>query len=313
MTVRRFIAGAVAFFVAVISVAVPTMAQQSSGLQISPTRTELTVEPGSSVSFDIDLKNVTQGTIDAKVTVDDFLPAEDGSPRILTNQDEPQAQSIKPFVKPIDDIRLEAGNSTKATFSAEVPAGQAAGAYYGVVRFQALPGTDDNGQGGGQVALSASVGHIVLIQVPGNVTEKLQLISVKAEKNGKTSNIFAAVPDKVRLDIKNTGNSFVKPFGTVTVSKGGKDLYTYQLNNEDVKANVIPNTNRVFKNDIKDVKGFGKFTITANVTYGNGGEILTQKATFWVVPVWLAVAVGLAIVVIVLAVLIATRRMKKRR
>lgn len=287
--------------------------QQSSGLQVSPTRSELTVDAGSSVSFEVDIKNVTQGEIVTKVSVDDFIPNDDGSPKIYPNSDEKHANSIKDFIKNLTPSTIAPGVTTKLNLTAEVPAGQAPGAYYGVVRFQAVPSDSSNTTGGGQVALSASVGHIVLIQVPGNITEKLQLVSVKVDRNDKIGTLFSNVPTESQITIKNTGNSFLKPFGSVSVEKNGKQVYSYQINNEDTKANVIPSSQRVFKHELKDLKGFGRYKLIANVTYGNGGDVLTQQVTFWVIPVWLAAIIAIAVLVLVGAVLYVIRRIKNRR
>ncbi len=69
----------------------------------------------------------------------------------------------------------------------------------------------------------------------------------------------------------------------------------------------------IFKDAIKNVKTPGRYTLIANVSYGNGGEIIVVKSAFWYLPVWV-----LFIIVILLAALIALcyilyRRLSRRQ
>ncbi len=66
------------------------------------------------------------------------------------------------------------------------------GAYYGLIRFNAVPKdvADLGSSGTTQVALNASVAPLVLIQVPGNIKESIEIVTVKAEASGKSSSFF---------------------------------------------------------------------------------------------------------------------------
>jgi hypothetical protein len=144
----------------------------------------------------------------------------------------------------------------------------------------------------------------------------MQLVSVVAgrkDKDGKltTGSVFSNVPTQVQISLRNTGNSILKPFGNITVEKGGKQVANIQLNNADVKANLLPNSNRVFTEELKDLKGYGRFTITVNAAYGNGGDILTQKLTVWVVPVWLAGAIGAGVLAVAGVVFFMVRKFRR--
>lgn len=288
-----------------------------SGLQLSPTRTELTIEPGDSETFEIQLTNVTQGNLTASPTIYDFTPKDDGSPQILAaDNNDNNSISIKKFFGDLANTRLGADEKKTITLTASVPKGQAAGSYYGIILFNALTGEQQETQAsGGQVALSAGIGHIVLIQVPGDVTDKLQLVRVvagrKVDDNVTTGSILSNVPNQVQITVKNTGNSILKPFGNILVEKGGKQVANVQINNADVKGNVLPNSNRIFTEEIKDLKGFGRYTLTVNVAYGNGGDVLTQKLNVWVIPAWLAISVGAGAIAVVGLVIFMVRKFRR--
>lgn len=292
-------------------------AQGGSGLQLSPTRTELTIEPGESETFDIQISNVTSGAITASPTVFDFTPQDDGSPKILPADSAGNNNvSVKPFLQNLSNTTLGANDKSTVSITASVPKGQAAGSYYGIILFNALTGEQQETKAsGGQVALSAGVGHIVLIQVPGDVTDKLQLVRVVAGRkvNDKitSGSILSDVPNQVQITVKNTGNSILKPFGNILVEKGGKQVANVQINNADVKGNVLPNSERIFTEELKDLKGFGRYNLTVNVAYGNGGDVLTQKLNIWVIPAWLAISVGVGALAIIGVVIFMIRKFRR--
>jgi hypothetical protein len=146
--------------------------------------------------------------------------------------------------------------------------------------------------------LTASVGSIVLITVPGNLREQVQVNGLKVYRGARSGTFFIKPPTSIGITISNFGNGFVKPFGTVEVHDVfNKTIATYQFNNPKQPGNVLPNSQRTFQNNIKGVNKIGRYTVLASVSYGNGSQVLTLKKNFWYVPLWL--------VVILLAILAA--------
>lgn len=297
----------------------PAGAQSSpaSGLRISPTRAEVTVEQSQSASATFNIKNVTGGKITMKAKLNDFEPQDDGAPRPL-REDETNAASLKKFIVMPEDIVLDADQAADVVIPIAVPAGQAPGAYYGVVLFQGVPLTDGNSPG--QVSLTGSVGGIILVNVPGEIKESMQLVSVRAGRitpgenaEVRLSNVFAQPFDRIQIRVKNTGNSFLKPFGKITVTDWrGNDVYSYELNNTDPKANVLPASQRVFTNEIKGVKLPGRYTVAAGIAYGAGGDVLIQKITVWYLPIWTVVLAFVVIGIVVFGVMRLFKRAPRR-
>ncbi len=294
----------------------PTAQESASGLQISPTRSELTVNPGKSENITISVKNITRGDITAKAEINDFVADNDtGTPRLLTNETEPAATSIKLFLGAIPDINLKVGETKTVVLHVNVPPDQPAGGYYGVIRFKAFPADNAANSGGGEhVALTASVGHIVLVQVPGKVTEKLEAINLSAEYHKNPSNFFIHPADSMRVEVKNVGGTFIKPFGNVVIKdRKGHVVYQYELNATDPRGNVLPKSTRVFRDSIKNIASFGHYTAVASISYGNGGDVLALKTSFWVVPLWMLIVAIVVLALIVLAILFLYRRLRKHR
>ncbi len=295
--------------------AAPAIAQQAngSGLSISPTRTELSIKPGQAGTVSITLKNVTKGAVNAKALVNDFeADNETGEPKLITDDTKQSAASIRNFLLGLDDIPLKAGEQKDIIIPVQIPSDASPGAYYGVIRYQAVPVTEGS-QGAGQVALTASVGSLVLIEVPGNITEKIQLTSVKAYLNGNSGTIFTKKPTDVGIHIKNLGNSFAKPFGQVQIQNmSGKQVYAYELNNSTPRGNILPKAERTFNDNLKGISAPGRYKIVANISYGSGGEVLNYTSTFWYLPVWLLILIAALVLVLVGAAFYLFRRYDSR-
>lgn len=303
-----------------VFIAIPAMAQDQggSGLSISPTRTELSIEPGQTGKVNISLKNVSGTDVVARVTVNDFeSDNETGEPKLLADNSKPTAASIRNFLSGLTDVELKNDEKKDIELGLQVPTNAVPGAYYGVIRYTAVP--VNRAADPGQVALTASVGTLVLIEVPGNITEQIQIRSLRVLQDDKSGSFFFKSPNKIAIEVKNTGNSFSKPFGKVNVTKsGGKEVFSYELNNTDPKSNILPASSRTFTNAVENVKTPGRYTVTANISHGRGGEVITQRFSFWYVPTWLLVALlaGLMLVVAGAFVLYRKRfsgRASKRR
>lgn len=297
----------------------PRVSAQSpgaSGLSVSPTRNEITLKPSEEQSFTITLKNITSGPVTATPEVNDFeADNATGNPKIIKSNT-PLSTSIKPFITDLDSVPLNVNEQKNVIISAKAPKDASPGAYYGLISYKSVP-AGSQAPAPGSVALSATVSTIVLITVPGNITDSVQLksVNVYADNKSKTGGtLFTKPPQQAGVEIRNLGNGFAKPFGKVVVKNMlGKEVYTYEINNTDPRANVLPKSTRTFRNDIKNVSRPGRYTVTANVSFGSGSTILVSSKSFWYMPWWL-IAVVLALIVL-LAVLtyLALRRWRGRR
>lgn len=313
LKIRKLLAGLTAL-VLLASAAPFAQAQTTttgSGLSISPTVSEYSIKPGASASLNITLKNVTVDDVVAKGIVNDFQSdGVTGNPKIITDPKVISPNSIKRFVNNLDDVPLQKGQQKNVILSLDVPKDASPGAYYGIVRYQAIP-AGTNAPAPGQVALTASVGTVVLLTVPGNIRERVQLTAVHAYRGARDSSFFFTRPDKIGVEIKNFGNGFVKPFGTVEIQNTfGKAVGSYQFNNPKQPGNILPSSSRTFVNNISSIKQPGRYKITANVSYGSGSQVLSVSKTIWYVPAWMAIVTLLVILILAFLVVKAYRRYK---
>ncbi|HEY5549651.1 MAG TPA: hypothetical protein VIK37_00365 [Candidatus Saccharimonadales bacterium] len=282
--------------------------QTGSGLSISPVLSEFTLKPGQADKLDINLKNITLNKITAQASVADFeSDGVSGNPKIIAEPNHISPNSIRKFVLGLEDVPLDVGQQKKVTLAIQIPGDAAPGAYFGIIRYKAIP-AGETAPGPGEVSLSASVGTIVLISVPGNLREQVQLTALHVYRGDRKGTLFFERPTKIGVELRNLGNGFVKPFGSVEIrNMAGNEVYTYQLNNTNPRASILPSSNRIFENNIKNVGAIGRYTVTASVSYGSGSQVLTLKKTFWYIPLWLTATITAVLVLLVLLVFRAYR------
>jgi hypothetical protein len=274
--------------------------QESGGnaLRISPLRPELTIERGKAETVEIEITNLSNVDIIAKVFLNDFeADGNTGNPKLIVDQNTPRnANSLADYIIGLEDQELKAGETKGVQVTVQIPEQASPGAYYGAVRFTSTP-KDTNNDDGFQVALNASVSSLLLVEVPGEINEKIEISTVKAYIDDKAGSLFVKRPNKVGIEIKNLGNSFSKPFGKVEIKNMfGKVVHSYELNDTvPQRGNILPNSSRLFKDDLSGIKFPGKYTISSGISYGRGGEILYVTGSFWFLPLWFILAIILLV------------------
>lgn len=272
-----------------------------NGFRVSPVRSEFTIEKGRSETMTVTVENPTDSNVVAKAIVNDFVASdkEDGEPRLILDENAPRPRnSFKNLVGTIPDTPLGPRQKKDIKVTINVDEGANAGGYYGAVRF--LPGGT---AGSGNVGLTASVGTIVLVKVPGNLTEKLSLVQLSAGQKSQPKSFLTGGDVAVITRLKNVGDIHVQPFGKVQVKNMfGKVVKEYELNSTDPRANILPDSTRRFEDAVaKPGRGwFGRYTITANIGYSQGsGDLISSSSTFWYLPLWFIIV--LVVVIFALA------------
>ena len=272
----------------------PTPNAYGEGLQISPAVKELQAYPGQSATMKITLKNVANQELIARPEVDDFgASGETGQPKIFPAGEDSGRFSLRTWVQSIGDIRIGPNQVKDINITIHVPANAEPGGHYGVIRFTALP---PSLQGTG-VALSASIGTLVLMKVPGNVTESLKYAEFfTANSKGNKASLFQSAPVGFVERIQNTGTVHERPKGHLII----KNMFGKQV--ADIAVNstggaVLPDSVRRYDESFNKKGLLGRYTATANLVYSNGKVLESNVVAFWVVPV-VPVLVILAILIL---------------
>ncbi len=315
--VTSLVAGAILFGGSAYAATSPQAANTNgngNGLKISPVRTDITIDKGTSRTVSMTVENITGFQVTVRGVTNDFVPSTDesGEPRIILDDTQrAPGNSFKSLISSIPTLTLNPNERKEVKVTLSVPASAASGGYYGAVRFS--PG---NGENDKNVALTASVGSIFLVRVPGEITEKLSVESFtvahaayddkgKITKMDKSASLFSSGPIALQTRFRNFGNIHVQPFGKIYIKNfSGKIVETIEINNAQPRGSVLPQSIRKFDIPVKNQKFFGKYTAEASFGYGTNGELLLAKKTFYVIPYKL---IGVVIAVILFAIFVLPR------
>lgn len=272
--------------------------ESGQALEIAPPVLNLTGNPGQVLKTQISLRDVSSGALLVTGEVNDFTASgEDGTPKIIMEEGEPNPYSLKSWVAPLPKLLLEPRQIENLPVTIRIPANAAPGGYYGVVRFTATA-PELEGQG---VSLSASLGALILLRVNGDVKEGMNIEEFSiATTGGTVKTMFESTPLMFIERIKNTGNIHEQPSGQVIIT----DMFGKKIAGVNVNLpprNVLPQTIRKFEQTLdKSVLGnkrlFGKYTATLTLTYGDKKQTVTSTKTFWVIPYTL-IGVGIAVII----------------
>lgn len=294
-----------------VAVADTKSTSNSDGMKISPVRTDLIINPGQSKTVTVSITNVTQTDGVYSIVTNDFQAKdESGAPSLLLNGDVNQSHGLKSYMTTPKTVAVAAGQQKDVNVSITMPSNVAGGGYYGAVRFVPTTGP----QGNSNVSLSGSVASLILVSVPGDVTENMQIASFGATQGDNLGNrsLFTNNKDlKASVRFRNAGNIQEQPFGKILLKKGSKTISTYEINNTEPRGNVLPDSIRRFDVPLKGVGTFGKYTLVGNFGYGTNGQLLSATSTFYVIPLALIV-VFVVIVVLLLALIFGAPRAMKR-
>ncbi len=283
-----------------VTLAVQSSQQEETGqaLEIAPPVLTLTGDPGQTLNTQISLRDVSSGALLVTGTVNDFTAGgEDGTPKIITDENEPNPYSIKSWIDPLPKLLLEPRQIENLPVTIRIPADAAPGGYFGVVRFTATaPELDSQG-----VSLSASLGALIFIRVNGEAKRSMAIEEFSvATPGGTIKSMFESTPLVFVERIKNNGNIYEQPKGQIIIKDMfGKTIAGVNVNLDE--RNVLPQSIRKFEQTLdKSVLGnkrlFGKYTATLTMTYGDKKQTVTSAKTFWVIPYTL---IGVGIVLLI--------------
>lgn len=288
----------------------PNPSNAGQALEIAPPVLNLIADPGQTIRTQISLRDVSDNRLIVQGQINDFVAnGEDGTPKLLLGEGESSPYSMKSWIQPLAVLNLKPKQIENLPITIRVPANAAPGGYFAVVRFTATaPELDNTG-----VALSASLGALVLVRVKGAAKESMAIeqFSVTTTK-GATPKVFEAAPLTFVERIKNNGNVHEQPSGQVTITDMfGKKIAAVNVNLPP--RNVLPGSIRRFEQKLdKSVIGnmvlFGRYTANLKVTYGDNKQVITDKISFWVIPYKL---IGFAILGLIIAFFVLRNIIRK--
>lgn len=288
----------------------PSASAQSSSLSTTP-RKDYVIEPGKTVDDKFSVRNLdTTNDLTLYLQVVDFTYSDDtGAAKFLLDQDaDPTPWSLKKNITVPATITIPKGESKSIDLSVKMPTNIGGGGYYSAILYST------SAPSGGNLGLAASVATLVFVTIPGDAQEDLKIEKFGAYNQTKKAYNYIALnePNVLAYTLKNNGNVFEAPVGTITLkSMFGQE---YKIDNINPNKNLaLIGQSRTFQACIKtaaqkvDFQGStteasacvspglwpGLYTASIDVFYGQNGNItkeVNKTMHFWYLPLWFIIA-----------------------
>lgn len=196
----------------VAQVATPGAAPEPPSFLLEPVGQDgsyftLTMEPGSSKELTVALGNAGKSPVAALTYVSDAYSLVNGGFGVKTADDPPTGPTTW-IDYPSETIDLAPGDRTERTFTVSVPADAAPGQYISGLSIQTADSIAVGDSNMLRQIIKKSVA--VFIVVPGPEAPSLEIGEARLDQTGPASTLS--------VDIRNTGNVFLNPEGTVEVT-----------------------------------------------------------------------------------------------
>jgi hypothetical protein len=276
--------------------------ESADALTLSPPSMEFNLAPGQTISQKVRLYNDESKALTVVSSVANFTAqGETGEP---TFDLKAAPTDLAAWINvPSDQIIISPNDKIDVNVVITAPANAEPGGHYASVFFGPSPVSESDDK---QVNIKSLLGTLIIVRVSGNVREAATVAQFSA---GDNKSFYSRLPIDFFLRLRNTGNVHVRPEGTIKIKSLFGTTTTLVVN--DTKGAVLPETIRRFdalwsKNDTvgntgnffqeigQEWKnfGFGSYTVTANLTYGQESQRLSASLKIFILP-WRLLLVGL--------------------
>ncbi len=283
---------------------------KANALTISPSRLEISGNPGQTLSENMFLINERSDTETLYSSYANFeAQGESGEPAFVTATDD-----LGTWMSTEPTITLKPGESISVPFTVTIPKNATPGGHFAVIFW----GNGASQPGG--VGVGAKTGLLVLLSVSGNVKENAGFL------NFNTLNKqfwYSTLPVSFEYRFSNSGGDRIEPIGQITI-RDTVFLPAQVLDANPSAGNILPSSTRRYQVDwinyarpnnyVAPTNAWKKFwsnvsyqwmnfavglySAHLNVTYGAKGGHASSTVFFFVFP-WQLVLVMLIVAIII--------------
>lgn len=270
------------FFGAVLAsflICTPVFAQES-GIKLIPATIEKLADPGTVLSEEIKITNISGEDKEYFIYKRDIIGVEDGGVPIFAEEGaERTGYEITEWVSiPTEPIQVKADETFILPITVMVPENASPGSHFGGV-FVSLEPPKMRQMGAG---VGYEVATILSIRISGDVTDDARVRSFSTDK------LFYSTKDvNFAAKIENQGNILIRPRGPLEIKSmlgGSSDVTTVN----DALAGVFPGTVREMTFSWNDEGiGFGRYEAILALSYDgeDGQKTIDASVVFWVFPI----------------------------
>lgn len=285
-------------------------AQTNLALTVSPTKQNISIDPGGTESTYVTFFNQSDLPIAGNIKVVDFIVKDKtGTTYLLEGESFPTKYSASSWITTnADRAVIAAGSSFKVQIKIKAPDNAAPGGRYAAVYFEptgTLPNTKSFiVQKEGQQAVTPRLAALLNIKVNGPIIEDAVLDRFEVAK------FLEYGPVDIKAEILNNGSYHITPKGNITLTNWqGKIVDQYNLE----EKNIFPERSRVYEASLGSKIMIGKYKVSFIVIYGDANQVISADKILWVFPWKLALAITLAIIIVILLAILVTKKIKERQ
>ncbi len=264
-------------------------AQESLSVTITPPLFQLTVGPGESWTSNIRVVNNNSYAVTYGAQVVDFeSQGESGQgkfvPLIESFTNEPKrTDSLGAWIAiSKEPITIQAGESAQVEFTVQVPENADPGGHYAAIMVGPYKGSDS--EAGSHMKVSSFVTSLLFVRIRGEIIESGRIREFTTD-----SSLYQRPEAKFALRFENTGNTHLRPQGSITLyNMWGKERGQVLINENSNFGNVLPRSVRKFEfswSGEQNLLDIGRYSAIVTLGYGDDGKQSTSATTyFWVIP-----------------------------
>ncbi|CAN5412886.1 hypothetical protein BH10PAT4_BH10PAT4_1000 [soil metagenome] len=263
----------------------------TKGLTVSPLRTEITVDPGTSQDQTLTLKNTNDRPISVRLTAEEFSVINQQYDYAFNTE----TQLIKWVTFTPDTLDIAVGETKKATFRIGVPLTAEPGGRYLSLFASTKTGTSSDGAESLQ-----RVASLVYITVNGDVSRSGNLVSLNAPW-------ITTGPNSWSIALQNTGTTHYHSRYNVVIQSlfGGNDVAGM-----NGSALILPGTVRLVSDALPLPPGPGIYKAIYTIGLGDTPARVETRYLIYLPPV--AIIVSLFSLILITS-LISEYRSRKRK
>jgi hypothetical protein len=276
--------------IAFIAVAILLPLRALHATVVSPVEFDFDIAAGGSKEASVLVRNNTQETQTYSLSAMNFVPTgENGAQEYVRETSPTGLASWIVLARP--SVTLPAGEQVQFPFLISVPANAVPGGHYATLFFSRAPAQ------GGSVGVVEKTGVLLLVRVTGEIHEEASIESFRLIEGSSLSSL----PADFELRISNRGSTHLRPTGEITIRNMFGNIVA-KLPISPADAAILPASTRRFegswvKTTARADGGFwdgvsdewnnfslGRYSASANVSYGTQGQHLETSVSFWVFP-----------------------------
>jgi len=289
-------------------------------LAISPPVLEYHAKPGDALIDAVRVFNDQAKALTLYVSAVNAIDSGDelGTPTFYPASQDIEGQSMARWVAfEREPLILKPGEEFSQPFTINVPENAQPGGHYGALVFSTVP----PGAKSKTVSVSAEIAVLFLVDVEGTKEASALIASISPVEPRAW---YETMPSGFVVRVENTGSTFIKPVGGVTITnmlgittkflplnKNGGNVLPKTIRRFEVEGpGDVPVSTSALKKEVGDF-GFGRYTARVALGYGVEGQIIEGSYSFYVFS-WRVVLLGLGAAALIFGVSKVLKKMTKK-